>query len=60
MPGPTMNRIQEVWAYNLEAEMRHIRDLIETYPYIAMVSASLRSALVGNLTVTSRIQSFLG
>jgi len=31
-----MARIREVWALNLEAEMRHIRDLIDLYPYIAM------------------------
>ncbi|KAF9649766.1 CAF1-domain-containing protein [Thelephora ganbajun] len=31
-----MSRIQEVWAPNLEAEMRVIRDLIEKYPYVAM------------------------
>ena len=33
-----MSRIREVWAPNLEAEMRNIRDIIEKYPYIAMVS----------------------
>ncbi|KAJ3507045.1 hypothetical protein NLJ89_g6524 [Agrocybe chaxingu] len=31
-----MARIREVWATNLEAEMRAIRDLIDDYPYIAM------------------------
>jgi len=30
------NRIRDVWASNLEAEMREIRDAIEKYPYIAM------------------------
>jgi len=31
-----MSRIREVWAPNLEAEMRNIREIIEKYPYIAM------------------------
>ncbi|KAI0693452.1 CAF1-domain-containing protein [Cerioporus squamosus] len=31
-----MSRIREVWAPNLETEMANIRDLIESYPYIAM------------------------
>jgi hypothetical protein len=29
--------IREVWADNLEEEMAHIRDVVEDYPYIAMV-----------------------
>lgn len=32
-----MARIREVWAPNLEAEMRNIRDIIEQFPYVAMV-----------------------
>jgi CCR4-NOT transcription complex subunit 7/8 len=35
-----MARIREVWAPNLEAEMRSIREVIEKYPYIAMVYPS--------------------
>ncbi|KAF8192142.1 CAF1-domain-containing protein, partial [Pholiota molesta] len=31
-----MARIREVWAPNLEAEMRNIRDLIDHFPYVAM------------------------
>ncbi|KAG2096546.1 ribonuclease H-like domain-containing protein [Suillus discolor] len=31
-----MSRIREVWAPNLEAEMRNIRDLIDEYPYVAI------------------------
>ena len=32
-----MSRIREVWAPNLELEMNNIRDLIEKYPYVALV-----------------------
>jgi len=31
-----MSRIRDVWSVNLEAEMRTIRDLVDSYPYIAM------------------------
>jgi len=31
-----MSRIREVWAPNLDAEMRNIREVIEKYPYVAM------------------------
>jgi hypothetical protein len=36
-PSATYAHIREVWAYNLEEEMDTIRDIAETYPYIAMV-----------------------
>lgn len=32
-----MSRIREVWGQNLEREMRTIRDVVENYPFIAMV-----------------------
>jgi hypothetical protein len=30
--------IQEVWEANLDVEMTNIRNIIERYPYVAMVS----------------------
>lgn len=33
----THSHIREVWAFNLEEEMDTIRDIAESYPYIAMV-----------------------
>lgn len=36
MPQP-LYEIRDVWSHNLEAEMEVIRNLIEKYPYVAMV-----------------------
>lgn len=33
--------IRDVWDYNLEEEMDNIRQIIEDYPYIAMVAKKL-------------------
>ncbi len=38
-------RIREVWAENVELEMGLLRDTIEKYPYVAMVSAERCSSL---------------
>lgn len=44
MEHPTMRaqtnkgRIREVWKHNLEEEMAVLRDIVDKYPYIAMVS----------------------
>jgi hypothetical protein len=38
MPVNDAKYIKEVWAENLEEEMAYLRDLVEEYPYIAMVS----------------------
>lgn len=37
-------RIREVWKHNLHDEMASLRDLIDRYPYIAMVRISLAAA----------------
>ncbi|KAF8650016.1 hypothetical protein AX16_005468 [Volvariella volvacea WC 439] len=41
-----MARIREVWSTNLEAEIRNIREVIDKYPYIAMVIPSHRASQV--------------
>lgn len=37
-------RIREVWAWNLKEEMATLRDLVDQYPFIAMVSEIGRNA----------------
>ena len=44
-----MSRIREVWAPNLDAEMRNIRDLIDQYPYVAMVCVIPSSSTPHNI-----------
>jgi CCR4-NOT transcription complex subunit 7/8 len=39
---PQKGRIREVWASNLAQEMQNLRELVEKYPYISMVSSSPR------------------
>lgn len=43
---------QEVWASNLEIEMKKIRDIIELFPYVAMVKRTNQS-----LNILSSISS---
>ena len=47
-----MSRIRDVWAPNLETEMANIRDLIEQYPYIAMVRPCLPLSTVSCRSLT--------
>lgn len=47
MPAATVDhsqRICEVWACNLDEEMKKIRQVIRKYNYVAMVSGCLMSA----------------
>lgn len=39
--GAKMTRTRDVWQHNLEAEMATIRDLIDRFPYVSMVSISV-------------------
>ena len=39
-PSGSDSHIREVWAHNLEEEMDRIRDIADSYPYIAMVRLS--------------------
>jgi hypothetical protein len=40
-PSGSDFHIREVWAHNLEDEMDRIRDIADSYPYIAMVCVFL-------------------
>jgi CCR4-NOT transcription complex subunit 7/8 len=42
MPVNDAKYIKEVWAENLEEEMAYLRDLVEEYPYLAMVRKNKR------------------
>jgi CCR4-NOT transcription complex subunit 7/8 len=37
---PNKGRIREVWKHNLAEEMAVLRDMVDKYPYIAMVGSS--------------------
>lgn len=41
---PNKGRIREVWKHNLEEEMSVLRDIVDKYPYIAMVSLCSHSS----------------
>lgn len=49
----------EVWAENLDAEMNVIRDLIEYYPYIGMVSRLASLLYVYELLLTHYPHSWM-
>lgn len=45
MPVNDAKYIKEVWAENLEEEMAYLRDLVEEYPYLAMVREKMTFCL---------------
>ena len=51
--GQRGNRIREVWSHNLAEEMQTLRELVEKYPYISMVSCENTTVSRTFLTVIS-------
>ena len=43
--------IRDVWASNLEEEMANIREILEDYPYVAMVSVLAAGILQGQTLI---------
>jgi hypothetical protein len=50
---PEVKFIREVWAENLEEEMSHLRDMVEEYPYLAMVRCLQPTLFVAQMGETS-------
>lgn len=57
--SPPMSRIREVWAPNLQVEMRNIREAIEKYPYVAMVYIYSPGVYYPSAHQRARILNFL-
>ena len=51
-------RIRDVWKNNLAAEMENLRQLVEKYPYIAMVFLGLCALFWSRTNFLDRIQNF--
>ena len=55
--GGGAGAIRDVWAPNLEQEMRNIREAIETHPFVALVGRDYPQFM--NLKPAHRILNFL-
>ena len=59
---PNKGRIREVWKHNLHEEMAVLRDVVEKYPYVAMVSTqpALSEVCSANVTTGHRVSRCCG
>lgn len=51
--------IRDVWAHNLEEEMEKVREIVEKYPYVAMVSVIIFISISIITIKLTRILNFL-
>ena len=57
-PNGKTIEIRDVWATNLESEMDNIRDIIEEYPYVAMVCNKVGFIHITFISNTSCLSKF--
>ncbi len=57
--GQANSRIRNVWKSNLASEMKTLRQLVDKYPYIAMVKPSHQFSIAPMTDTPARTQNFL-